>query len=347
MSIWFFSDPHIGLVRNSHTTVQSRAALRQELFRTAARLIEITGSDQLFCLGDLFDTDTNDEATILQGAEIVNRCTMVLGGNHDLPNREGKLSSLQLLDQVILHKIVCGSTDEPGFGRGINPSVYFVPHMATQELFEQSLREACADAASLKEAYPGHPFILCLHCNYNSGLIHNDASLNLTKEKADELLEVFEYVLLGHEHESRTLHGGKLIILGNTHPTSFSDISDKYIWEFDGSEFRAHLLWSKADNYGKVDWDHDIDVIPDTVQFIEITGKAPAERLPDIAQNIAKLWKTYPNLLMVRNNVESDISLPEVDVAVSRTMDLPSRIGHALADSDLLPIWNHYVEVAQ
>jgi DNA repair exonuclease SbcCD nuclease subunit len=347
MSIWFFSDPHLGLVRTSHTTVQSRAALKQELFRVAARLIEITGSDQLFCLGDLFDTDTNDEATILQGAEIIKRCTMVLGGNHDLPNREGKLSSLQLLDQVIPHKIVCGSTDEPGFGRGINPAVYFVPHMATQELFEQSLGEARADADSLKGAYPGSALILCLHCNYNSGLIHNDASLNLTREKADELLSSFDYILLGHEHESRTLHGGKLIILGNTHPTSFSDISDKYIWEFEDGKFTPHMIWSKQAGYRNIDWEAGTGEISDTVQFIEITGKAPAERLPDIAQNIAKLWKTHTNLLMVRNNVESDISLPEVDVAVSRTMDLPSRISHALADSDLLSIWNHYVEVAQ
>ena len=346
MSIWFFSDPHIGLVRNSHTTVQSRAALRFELFRSAARLIEITGSDPLFCLGDLFDTDNNDEATILQGAEIVRRCKMVLGGNHDLPNREGKLSSLQLLDQVIPDKIVCGSTDEPGFGRaeGHKAVIYMVPHMATQELFEQSLMEASTDARELNTS---KPLILGLHCNYNSGLIHNDASLNLTKEKADELLEVFEFVLLGHEHESRTLQGGKLIILGNTHPTSFSDISDKFIWEFDDGRFTPHLIWSKQAGYQKLGWEEDMDLIPDTVQFIEITGKAPAERLPDIAQSIARLWKTYPNLLMVRNNVESDISLPAVDVAVSRTLDLPSRISHALADSDLLPIWNHYLEVAQ
>lgn len=342
MSIWFFSDPHIGTVRNSHTTVQSRAALKFELFKTSARLIEVTGSDPLFCLGDLFDTDSNDEATIMQGADVVKRCTAVLGGNHDLPNREGKLSSLQLLSSVIPGRIVCGSTDEPGYMLYITAEavVYMVPHMATQDLFDLSLSEVLGAASQVVDRSK----VLCLHCNYNSGLIHNDASLNLTREKADELLEVFDYVLLGHEHEHRTLHGGKLIILGNTHPTSFSDISDKYLWEFDGSGFRPHLLWSRSDGYLNMDWEQGSDELHDTVQFIEITGKAPAERLPDIAQGIASLWKTCPNLLMVRNNVEADVALPEVDTTVSRTLDLPSRISLALADSDLLPIWNEYLE---
>lgn len=344
MGLRFFSDPHIGTVRTSHTTVPSRQALTRTLHQQAL-LASDYQDGPVFCLGDLFDTDSNSEASILQGADVVMRCTAVLGGNHDLPNREGKLSSLQLLDSVVPGKIVCGSTDEPGFmfHQTQEAVVYMVPHMATQDLFDLSLTEAAAHADSLT----GEPKILCLHCNYNSGLIHNDASLNLTKEKADALLSSFSYILLGHEHASRVLHGGGLIILGNTHPTSFSDISDKFVWDFRDGVFTSQTVWSKKAGYRELDWEVGADSIPETVQFIEVSGNAPAERLPDIAQWISTLWKNYPNLLMVRNRVESSSITPEVDVSMPRSLDLPARISTALASSDLLPLWEQYKEAVQ
>jgi hypothetical protein len=271
-----------------------------------------------------------------------------MAGNHDLPNREGKLGSLQLLADMLpgdcdeRSPIVLGSVSQPGFDfvGDCGAYVYLVPHMATQELFDISLDEV-TDFVGRDETS-----ILCLHCNYNSGLIHNDASLNLTAERAEKLLETFDYVLLGHEHMPRTLHNGRLIILGNTHPTSFSDVGDKFLWEFDGKQFIQHPIWSKADGYRELRYGDSVRM-DELVQFIEVTGTVPSEQLPNIAQAITKLWKEWPNLLMVRNNVQSDSIVPEVDHAVCRSLDLPSRISAALESTDLHSIWQHYREAAQ
>lgn len=341
-SIWFFSDPHIGTMRTSHTTQASRLRLRDALYEQAMDIM--WPSEPVYCLGDLFDTESNDERVIQHGYRVAQQCEKVLAGNHDLPNREGKLSSLQLIAGMLEEdQVVLGSVDEPGFQVDAHDlaHVYLVPHMATQALFDQSLQEVHDFAG---REVKDRPKILCLHCNYNSGFIQNDASLNLTTAQADWLLERFDYVLLGHEHVPRKLHGGQLIILGNTHPTSFSDISRKVIWEFNDTGFREHEIWS-TDGFMSLNWE-DASTEIEGVQFLDIVGSAPSDQLPKIAASIAKLWRDNPNLLMVRNSVESEFVAPEVHQA-TRSLDLPARISTALADTDLLPVWQSYLEQAQ
>lgn len=353
-SIWFFSDPHIGTMRTAHTTQASRLRLRDAIFQQALRLVS-PHNHSTYCLGDLFDTESNDERSILDGWQIASRCQRVLAGNHDLPNREGKVSSLQMIAEMMEYgRVVLGATDEHGYRFTSEPEavVIMVPHVATQELFDKSLNEAWKHAARCTR---DRAIILCLHCNYNSGLIHNDASLNLTSYQAEWLLEKFDYVLLGHEHMPRTLHEGRLIILGNTHPTSFSDISDKYLWEFDGKEFKKHLIWDASLGHCDVDWQTLVKpwaeaqatrIHAEGAQFLDITGVAPPDMLPKVAAGIAQLWRDNPDLLMVRNSVQSEFVAPEVQKA-TRSLDLPARISTALADTDLLPVWQSYLEKAQ
>lgn len=354
MSIWFFSDPHLGVVRNSHTTVASRQRLRQKVFDTVARRVQGDGTPAI-CLGDLFDTSDNDEATILQGYNIVNRCKVVLAGNHDLPNREGKLSSVQLLAEIFPDRIVINDVGSYGCraylegSKGAEVLIMAVPHCSSQALFEASLDEATNDArvdASLAEKAGRalSPRFLCLHCNYGSNFIQNDASLNLTRERAEQLLEVFDYVLLGHEHMPRRLHGGRLIILGNTHPTSFSDLSDKFVWEFNGSGFIPHETWSMDDGYRRINIAQGGIDVPESVEFVEVAGTAEPEDMPRIAQEIAQLWKTHPRLLAVRNAVECEALAPAQTSEIQRVMDLPTKVSEALAgDEKLRGLWLHYL----
>lgn len=347
-SIWFFSDPHIGTMRTSHTTQASRLRLREALDDQAWKALAKAGSRPVYCLGDLFDTESNDERAIGQGYRIAQQCEKVLAGNHDLPNREGKVSSLQLIAGMLEEdQVVLGSVDEYGYSvtSEAAAAVFMIPHMATQELFDKSLQEVWDHAGRCTK---DRALILCLHCNYNSGFIQNDASLNLTTEQADWLLERFNYVLLGHEHIPRKSHDGRLIVLGNTHPTSFSDISRKLVWEFDGEEFKGHEIWN-VDGFKSLNWEDMVQGTAelDGVQFLDIVGTAPPDQLPKIAASIAKLWRDNPNLLMVRNSVQSEFVAPEVNHTATRSLDLPARISTALADTDLLPVWQSYLEQAQ
>lgn len=345
MSIWFFSDPHVGVNRSSHTTNASRERLREAVFQAAMGAVGVAGGDDpVYCLGDLFDTDTNSEVTILQGHQIARECDRVLGGNHDLPNREGKLSSLQLLDQTMPGSPIVVGGSEPHFVCDVLPegmSVLMVPHMLTQELFEQSLLASLTIAKTHRRVR-----ILCLHCNYDSGFIQNDASLNLSKEDAEFLLETFDYILLGHEHMPRTELDGRLIILGNTHPSSFADISDKFIWEFDGERFHRHMIWGLDKGYQRIKWDDLLDA-EISAQFVDVVGSATAAEMPTIAAAISNLWKSSPHLLMVRNNVECIESTSATPVSATRALDIPTRVAAALDGTDLRPVWDSYLEKVQ
>jgi hypothetical protein len=332
--------------------------LRDALYGQARKALELAECGPSYCLGDLFDTESNDELVIKQGYQVASMCQRTLAGNHDLPNREGKLSSLQLIAGMVRYEdqVVLGSVGEPGFAlsREGNAAIFMVPHMASQHLFDTSISEAIHYAMD-GWRQSNNRLILCLHCNYNSGLIHNDASLNLTSRQAEELLETFDFILLGHEHMPRRLHNDRLIILGNTHPTSFSDISDKFIWEFDGKEFKSHKIWNARQGHCEVDWQTLVKpwteaqatrINAEGAQFLDITGAAPPDMLPKVAAGIAQLWRDNPDLLMVRNSVQSEFVAPEVHQA-TRTLDLPTRISTALEDTDLLPIWQSYLEKAQ
>jgi hypothetical protein len=347
MSIWFFSDPHLGLERTSHTTPASRAKLKQRLFEQALNCFR--QGEPVYCLGDLFDTESNDEAVILQGMAVVNGIDGVIAGNHDCPNREGRKSSLQLIQSVYPDKVISGEVGEPGFDfRWENEaSVYFVPHMATQQLFDQSLEEVKASTVSQHKVVPT---ILCLHCNYDSGFADNDASLNLTRAKAEELLRVFDYILLGHEHIPRADFGGRLQILGNTHPTSFSDISDKFVWEFKDGKLIPHKIWDATVGYIRLTWEELLntptaDWKDEQIQFMEVTGMAPAEKMPEIAKTVSDHWKALPDLLMLRNSVQvAQANLPQADGTVTKLQDLPSRVASELKDApEMLGLWEGYL----
>lgn len=326
--ILFFSDPHLGLERQSHTTPKSRALLQQAVYEQVLRILRMS-ADVQYCLGDLFDRATNPESILLQGVTVARECH-VLAGNHDSTNRDNRISSLALLkalDETLYWSII---TTPRQF---VDPfSVYFIPHCLTQTEFEQHL----------ENAPPGD--ILCLHCNYDSPFAANEATLNLTRERAERLLGKFRHILIGHEHNARSDFDGRLQLLGCTFPTSFHDAhTDKYIWGYDDGQLIPEKVWDASVGFREVPWQTLLAGSDLTgVQFLNITGIAPLNTLPEIAKTLTDTWGQVPGLLMLRNSVQAEGETEGPEVDLTRFQDLPSRVRSELPP-DLAPVWEHYL----
>jgi len=349
MAILFWSDPHLGLDRTSHTTPASRKALRDALYRQAQATLAISGTLDSVCLGDLFDTTDNEELIIAQGAAIASRCRLVLSGNHDLPNRDGKMSSLELIGHIVTDSaIVLADSSDDYFHIPLHDAnLLAVPHKRTQHLFDQTLERILA------EVKPGSiPNILALHCNYASNFASDDASLNLSRETAADLLgEAFnvsgaiDQILIGHEHIPRADFGGRLQLLGNIHPTSFADISDKFVWRFTKEQGLEPIkVWDSVQSMS-LDWEFFLADSQGSfidVQFIEINGTAPAGKLPEIARAIQKLWSRAPDALMIRNNVKSE-TLETKAKDIDKALDIPTRISREVQNTPYADLWAAYL----
>lgn len=326
----FISDTHIGLNRAAHTTPASRERWKRRMVNTAmsASTSPVGAKGLVFHLGDLFDTCGNQESDLLDGFVLADTCDIVLAGNHDLANRDSKLSSLELLSRFAIRA---------GFIQNVPwecaADVCFVPHQRTQQDFEDALRSASKTGRK----------VLATHCNYNSPFATSDSTLNLSRELAEELLESFDRILIGHEHNTRQDFDGRVTLLGSLFPTSFSDMEDKFYWELEGDVLTPHLTWSKG-RHRVLTWEELLDnaALPE-LDFITVTGRAPAKHLPEIAKAAYRLWKDFPELLAVRNKVEAEsIQVEMKDVTGFR--DIPSRISAELTGTEMEGIWNEYRE---
>jgi len=341
MIIRFFTDPHLGLTRNTHTTPASRVKLKQAMSVQANRILD-DAPGPVICLGDLFDKHDVDNNSLIDGLGIYQRCLVTLFGNHDLSNRDDIYSAIEVgayLEPDKTHRY------QPNEGKAScysleQMNIWWVDHKFSQEIFEQALQDA------YDRAYVGD--LLLLHCNYNSSFATQESTLNLTDDDAVTLLDKFSYVLLGHEHQPRLLHNGRLMILGNTHPTSFSDISDKYFYDFEiegnhVKQIHRTPVWSEEYCCLELNWSdlEGLKSIPPDVQFISVNGVVPAPKLATVSRQVSDLWKLSEGLLMVRNNVSSEEDqIQEVEMAVCQS--IPERITRELEGTKLEQVWQHY-----
>lgn len=361
MKLIFFSDPHLGLVRNTHTTPASRKKLQEAVMRQFERVNNAETGSYLFCLGDLFDTFKVDNKTLVD-AYSKSDC-FHLAGNHDSSNRDNEISSLQVMAAFMgaAGDIAADNAEATRVGLfGVNESrtdVMSVNHKLTQELFEKSLTDAEEKVSAESSVFK----ILLLHCNYDSPFVNDSKSsstLNLTRERAAKLLETFDYVLIGHEHEPRLDFDDKLIMVGNIHPTSFADIGNKFYWVLDteGPDMLLHkCIWDSEMHYADfhhtelVNVERYSDFERDSYQFIDVTGTASPKDMPKIAKDIHNLWQICPNLLMLRNSVV--VERPETSAVVLEDLgnrsSIPEIIGKMLADSPLLPTWKTFLALAE
>lgn len=353
MSILIFTDPHDGLRRTANTTPASSIKLREAVHEQLARVIEMP-ADHRICGGDWFDTYSNDEEVIAKTLPLLAKVDLINSGNHDLINIKGKMGSLGLAKEILsdLEGAKCdipmndvGKSDffvNTYFTGSVEHTFYTIPHCSTQELFESALDKAEKEATASK-ASKGGKYYLLLHCNYNSNFAQaRQTDLNLTKFRTSELIESFDYIILGHEHIPRDDFQGRLIVLGNTHPTSFADISDKRIMTITDSGVKFTDIWYKSHNYLEVDW-KNIEESYDQ-QFIRIVGAAKPEDIRDISKAAKVLERNCPNLFALKIDVEFE-GITHTDFSkTEQTQTMSQRIEAVLeeSDKDLLSIWKEF-----
>lgn len=359
-----FSDPHIGTHRKLHATPQSSKALNQKIFQQAQTIAKCAGGT-VVCLGDLFDKTNNDETTLLQGRAVARYVDFILAGNHDVANREGVVSTLHALAEMAdddrgIYEDAGGAPSQyimPPQSVGgshyvvehtLDATHFFVPHHASQEAFIRTLHEVL-DAASdtVWHCY------LYLHCNVNFTLAEdNDAVLNLPDEMTEQLLEQFARIFVGHEHNSYTRFEDRLVVVGNTFPTSFSDVSDKFIWKLDDANnvLEREQVWSKNESYLEIVYGTDLSTIenPERYQFIEVIGRETVGTGVEVSKYMHEVRKVFSNVLLARQNVELVDVLDRVDTSEKpELVDLSVRIADDLKGSDLADLWDELSREAE
>lgn len=323
----FITDPHLGVKRTQHTTQASRKRLQQHIYEKTVSVIEEAKAQgyRVYILGDLFDLENNPEEIVAQGIHVAQLADRVEGGNHDQKNDVSAYCSLHLVREALrVHdddpKIVMNpNPSEPYCFSEVSPCdktvLTFVPHCLTQDLFIESLHQA---VLSNQTEAPGDGWnrVLCLHCNVGNGFGHVEgqgSALWLTDELRDEMEEMFDHIIVGHDHHPR--QDGKLTILGNVYPISFGEIENRYSWILDSMthEITKHeLLFEVEYGYHILNVEHllemvDADDLSLGAQLVEITGEIKAHDYPALARAIQKLWKANEDTLFaVKNSVVVD-----------------------------------------
>lgn len=350
-----FTDPHLGTSRVAHTTRESSKQLQNSLYWQAMSIVN-NAEHPLLCVGDLFDKSQNSEATLVQGYNVASRCRWTLAGNHDESNREGVVTSLRALQDMGVPICAAPNLTDPYFD--CFESIYMVPHHASQEVFEQAMKNAAAHAAENRDGLASYLF---LHCNYDFDLAVEDSTLNLTQDLANELISAFDFIFIGHEHNPSTHLGGQVVVLGNTHPTSFHDVGDKFIYhlELDTAELTSELVWSKETHYREIKLGSEIPDL-EGVQFVSVIGTEAVANAADVHQFIQDIWKAsfykpegedgwVSEMFAVRNHVEIRDSLMDTDTSIGevKVADLRTKIAEDLKGTDLEPLFNELMKVVE
>lgn len=325
MQYMFFTDIHLGVSRAANTSSRSKLALQAHLYELAQDIVAkgLRAGARIFNLGDMFDRHSNKEPIVLQGLKVARSCDRVLAGNHDQINIVGSMGSLALVREALMEEnpndpriIINPDPTQPyaftEFNVADRVSMSFVPHCYTQELFEQSIEIAIADAHD--SAQEGSFKILCLHCNIGDfGHSEPEAStLCLTELLQDVVAESFDLILVGHEHTPATLHKGKIVVLGNTHPVSFGEIADRFIYWFDTTTrtLNKEQIFKASDEYQIISAEDLIEAegqIDTPSSMIDITGLLKPQEWPKLSRALQNFWRrNEENVFAVRNQAEVD-----------------------------------------
>jgi len=322
-----YSDVHLGLARKAGTTPRSSLLWQHAIYKAATAVTEMDGYK--VCLGDLFDRFSNPERIVMQGMNIVSETGFCLAGNHDVTASADGIGSLQLLRDAVFDD-KCIALNKFGETRVFNTSpassmnVAAIPHCTTQELFEQSLLAAASEAA------PGSA--LLLHCNYDMPESRlTPTTLNLTRERAEMLLDVFDQLFIGHEHTFRTDFDGRLVIPGSVFPTGFDNMSNKYVISIEGHDpmdWEQTMVWDARTGYVE---GGAKDLLGGDQQFVRLYGEFKPS-------DIAGIWKSYPNLLALKWDQAAGYEM-EMDSASLEDWDLISTVEATIEDAEEQALW--------
>lgn len=324
MKYTVLNDLHLGVQRTGGTTAESAQTLRAFTLSNYKGLLN-QASNNVVINGDMFDTYSVPLVDLLDAYEITanwlsnEACHLTLiAGNHDLSKNSANIGSLQLLAFLLKDRFpgqvefIQGATwvDE---GQGI----YAISHVLNQELFDLELGRV-----------PDNVKYLLLHCNFdNSFAGMADHSLNLMRDQARVLVKRGITVILGHEHQGRTIMNDKVIIVGNQFPTSIADClahgegqkdGIKCMLQIDGDDLELVPTWNHLQAWGgyeEVDWQY-IGNAPINADFIRIDGKATSAQAAEVIKVISKLRQSS-KAFVITNAVKIDAGEGQQEIEAS------------------------------
>lgn len=270
-------DLHLGVQRSAGTSPASALALRNYLLAEFENLLDKADTD-LTLLGDLLDTHQIPMTDLLRVYTLLNSWLIkghklnLIPGNHDLSTDSSKLSSFQFLAALLQRPTVTYAVG----GRQLTPEIYSVSHVLNQDIFDIEIAKV-----------PACKYLL-LHCNYNNPFASGDHSLNLTEQQAKDCKA--EFIVIAHEHHSRTELKGKVYIPGNQFPSSVSDCldsSDKFMTQLADRPI-AVKVWDKS-NYAEMDWRNPVK--DSAAQFVRFVGTAKPGEAAEMSTAIARYRK--------------------------------------------------------
>ena len=353
MKFLIMSDPHIGKNLTAHTTKKSRTIFKQNLLASALAVttqvpdkklgIEISPQDfdACICLGDIVDRYDNDAQTVMQAHQLMQNVDLLLSGNHDVHNDASAVGTIDILQEIHPDNIIRAKFDENRVeveDTG-DELVVSIPYLSSKERFESALVSAMDKAAG-----EARPCLLLLHCNYDSGYAEKDTELNLSSKTALNLLQHFDYIFIGHDHKFKTDHGGRVIVMGNTYPTGFGDVSSKYHALYDNGKVTFHKHWDHEKHSIKVDVEQLLnpEYDPSGRQFVEITGTVAPDQLFNLAKAIKREWTLGEDTVAVRSNVTIAVGNadPSQDLQTPQKPKLTEVVEQELKEQpELLKLW--------
>lgn len=307
------NDIHAGPTRAGGTTLASAIALRDYLQVEFRSLIMAHTDKDLVVNGDLLDSFTIDVRELLQVYQTLvewlhasDEDLYLVRGNHDASAKGQKISSFEFLCNILVNQFPGRVRITHGQLRNLRGDLWAIGHSDNQDLFNMELAKA-------EEQIDG-PATLLLHCNYDNHFAEeSDHSLNLSEEAARRLTDKGIQLVLGHEHQKRTIvqPGASIFVAGNQFPSSVSDCLAHGAAQKDGCKY-AHILyedndlvpletWSRVGKFIQADWT-ELDEIEDG-QFIRVTGTATAESAAQVISNISKL-RQKSKAFVVTNGVK-------------------------------------------
>lgn len=298
MKINFIGDIHLGKAI-SHTTdqgIKKFNKLRQDILRDLYRKDDFNVQ-----LGDVFDSFKCSNSVLAEAVRVMERFDVSIVANHDLSNNTTIRSAifdafdLQPEDSKLYDLV----HTKPMVILRDTTSLTLVPYHITQSSYEETLRSLERPVVAI-----GDVAILCLHTNVMNDFCHADIDNNLTKEMIESLLEKFDYIITGHEHNARSLYNGRVIVSGSIIPMSFAEMTDKIMPTFDTKtkQWSNEVLFSVSDNFKRVLVQEFLDM-QTPMNFIEVTGEIqPSDVLP-VNKKITN-WFRSGEVIAIRNNTQ-------------------------------------------
>lgn len=289
------NDAHNGVNRTGGTTPLSFALLNNYVSQKFNKLLALMDEEEdgkLLVNGDLFDSFSvsNNVMSDVYGsfyraldAGSIDKLYLARG-NHDLSKDTTKLSSFDLLGEMLALAFPNSVyvLTEPY----LHDDFAVIPHAPNQDIFDLQLEAAASNP---------RPYLF-VHANYDNGFaVESDHSLNVSVEQCAALSAAgFKHIVFAHEHQQKAGPNGVLVV-GNQFPTSISDClgnSGKRCISVTAEGITEIQTWTDKGSYFEVDW-AALHTVPENAQFIRVKGEASDTQAADVLSAISQLRKSH------------------------------------------------------